>query len=82
MMTKQMCWILLAVLLWTVSVEAADGDFVWAKAIGGTGNDRGQAIAVDDVGNVYTTGSFKDTVDFDPGPGIFNLISVVMVVVH
>ncbi len=53
--------------------HANDGDFVWAKAIGAEESDQGHGITVDTSGNVYTTGSFKGTVDFDPGPGIFNL---------
>jgi len=51
------------------------GDLVWAKAMGGTDADYGEGIAVDGAGNVYTTGGFYDTVDFDPGPGTFNLTS-------
>lgn len=47
--------------------------FQWAKKIGGLGADYGQSITVDASGNVYTTGAFAETVDFDPGPGTFNL---------
>lgn len=52
-----------------------DGSFVWACRIGGTLFDFCYGIAVDSAGNVYATGSFRDTVDFDPGAGIFNLSS-------
>ncbi len=41
------------------------GQLVWAKNIGGVGNDRGEAIAIDTLGNVYLAGAFSDTVDFD-----------------
>jgi hypothetical protein len=53
----------------------SQGDFVWAKQMGQLGNDFGTGIAVDDSGNVYTTGIFMYTVDFDPdlGPGTYNL---------
>ncbi|MCI1267289.1 MAG: SBBP repeat-containing protein [Saprospiraceae bacterium] len=44
--------------------------YQWAKGIGGAESDVGQAIAVDAEGNVYTTGYFSGTVDFDPGPGV------------
>jgi Beta-propeller repeat len=47
----------------------------WAKSIGGTGADSGRGITVDDAGNVYTIGGFTGTVDFDPGPSVFNLTS-------
>ncbi len=58
-----------------ISKFTSDGNFVWAKAIGGNNNDSGDDIAIDDTGNVYTTGFFQSTGDFDPGPGIFNLES-------
>jgi hypothetical protein len=48
---------------------------VWAKQIGGTLADGGYSIALDSIGNIYITGGFRDTVDFDPGLGIFNFIS-------
>lgn len=52
------------------------GDFVWAIPIGGTGSDYGNSIQVDGLGNVYVTGYFENTVDFDPGAGTVNLTSL------
>ena len=59
-----------------VSKLNSSGNFVWAKSWGTTLSDVVTGIAVDGSGNVYTTGSYDDTVDFDPGPAIFNLTAV------
>lgn len=51
----------------------ASGNLVWAYGFGSTSLDRGLSIAVDPFGNVIITGEFRNTIDFDPGPGTFNL---------
>ena len=58
-----------------ITKHANTGDFLNAGNIGGTGNDRGHALAADSAGNVYTTGYFYSTVDFDPGAGTANITS-------
>jgi uncharacterized protein (AIM24 family) len=51
------------------------GSLVWAKAIGNTAQttDAPGEVAVDKPGNVYVTGRFSGTADFDPGAGTQNL---------
>ncbi len=55
-----------------------DGNFAWAKQIGGTDFDEGKSIALDRIGNIYVAGYFNETVDFDPGNSIYNLTSAGM----
>ncbi len=59
------------------------GNYVWAKSFGGTTTtpDQGNAITIDEQGNVFVSGSFRATntataVDFDPGPGVDNKFAV------
>jgi len=43
-----------------------------------SGNDTGSTVlgtVVDDTGDTYLVGSFRGTVEFDPGPGVANLTS-------
>lgn len=58
-----------------VSKLDASGNFIWAKQLGGVKEDWGSSIAVDDSGNVYTTGSFRLNGDFDPGINTYTLTS-------
>jgi hypothetical protein len=51
------------------------GNLVWAKAMGGTTSDTGNSISIDAAGNIYTTGYFTGTADFDPNAGVSNLTS-------
>ena len=53
----------------------ANGNFVWAKSFGGSSSDGGSSIMIDAVGDLYTTGYFHRTVDFDPGQGEYNITS-------
>ena len=51
-------------------------DFGFAASFGSTADDfGGPDIAVDAAGNTYALGVFRGTVDFDPGPGTFNMTS-------
>lgn len=52
------------------------GNFVWAKQMSGADDSRGYSLAVDSSGNVYTTGMFKFTCDFDPGSSVQNVTAV------
>ncbi|CAN0444543.1 unnamed protein product, partial [Phaeothamnion confervicola] len=45
----------------------------WAKNFGANLYNAGDGIATDASGNVYTTGNFFGTQDFDPGSGVFNM---------
>jgi hypothetical protein len=52
------------------------GNFSWVKRFGGSSYQFGYAIDFDSQGNIYTTGSFQETVDFDPSTtSVYNLTS-------
>ena len=59
-----------------VSKLNSSGDLVWARTFGSTGLDTVKSVAVDGAGNIHIAGSFNGTVDFDPGAGTVNLVSV------
>src|ERR1043165_3847418 len=48
-----------------ISKLDASGNYVWAKRIGAAQNDLAYDIVLDASGNVYVTGVFRGTVDFD-----------------
>lgn len=59
--------VVIAILSFGRSAQAQSVD--WARNIGGTYPDAGRDIQVDAAGNVYMTGFFQGSVDFDPGSG-------------
>lgn len=58
-----------------VAAYGPDGSIKWARAIGGPEFDEGHDVTTDSDNNVYITGQFRGTVDFDPGAGINELTS-------
>ena len=52
------------------------GEYIWSRTFGGYNGDHCYSIATDALGNVYSTGSFSETVDFDPSMYAFNLTAV------
>ena len=64
---------------WDAFVAKYDpnGKLVWAKQFGGPGDTvpRSDVLDIDNDNNVIVCGNFNNTVDFDPGPAVFNLTS-------
>lgn len=54
--------------------SGATGQFIWVLNLGGSDTDNVLGLAVDNQNNVYASGGFSDTLDFDPGPATFNLV--------
>jgi hypothetical protein len=53
----------------------ASGNLVFARGMGGAGDDRCLGLALDAAGNIHLSGFFRETVDFDPGSGTVSLTS-------
>jgi hypothetical protein len=51
----------------------AAGNFVWARQLQTSSGSMGNDVSVDGAGNVYSTGSFNNSGDFDPGAGTYSL---------
>jgi hypothetical protein len=49
------------------------GQYMFANRIGGASNDLAYGLAVNNSGEIFITGTFTGTVDFDPGEGVSNL---------
>lgn len=52
-----------------------NGTGIWGKSFGGNMNDRITSIDINANGNLFMTGNFQSTVDFDPNAGVTNLVS-------
>lgn len=57
-------------ILWFITLPVCAQTYQWAKTTGSTRSDIGWGVAVDNNGNVYTTGYFSETMDADPGSGV------------
>ena len=49
-----------------ISKIDANGNFVWAKQLSSPGLDESWDITTDDAGDIFITGHFRGSVDFDP----------------
>lgn len=65
--------LLFAIILIGINCNAQNPTFLWTESIGGASDDIGKAITIDALGNIYSTGTFSGTADFDPSGGIYNL---------
>ncbi|MEO6303668.1 MAG: SBBP repeat-containing protein, partial [Bacteroidia bacterium] len=51
-------------------------NYVWVKQFSGVSSESGSDIFLDPVGNIYVTGSFNGTTDFDPSPATYTAASI------
>ncbi len=58
-----------------VAKYTSTGTFLWAQSFGGSTWDLAEGCTTDSAGNIFLTGTFQNTVDFDPGPGIVSVTS-------
>lgn len=61
--------------VWVCKMDSA-ANVQWQRDLGNTPPTKdGDGITLDNKGNVYVTGSYIGTVDFDPGANVFDLTS-------
>lgn len=69
--TQKWLWLKVALLTCVLQYTVQGQSYEWVKGITGkSSSHRSVKIAVDGIGNVYITGEFEGTIDFDPGVGI------------
>ncbi|MEZ5046256.1 MAG: T9SS type A sorting domain-containing protein [Chitinophagaceae bacterium] len=54
---------------------SSSGSTVFANRLGSASSDRINKVIIDNVGSIYTSGTFSGTIDFDPSTNTNNLIS-------
>jgi hypothetical protein len=63
-------------LTWDAGLRGSTREFGLVLGLGSTNDlETGYAVATDAEGNVYVTGQFQGSVDFDPGPNSYPLTS-------
>ncbi len=51
-------------------------NLIWAHRLGSTETEYSQGLYVHPSGRIIVLGSFRNTIDFDPGPGVFNMTQI------
>jgi len=54
-----------------------DGNFIWVKQLEGIGLDLADQIDVSRDGRVLFAGRFEETIDLDPGVGVYNSTAII-----
>ncbi|MCP4440862.1 MAG: T9SS type A sorting domain-containing protein [Aureispira sp.] len=65
----------LSLILTIINLSVTGQTYEWVKGMGGSQYDYGNGQIIDASDNIYSTGSFNGTVDFDPNTGVHNLTS-------
>ena len=65
--------VMMLLLIFCSFTWADESDLVWSTFLGGSGNDYGQAVAVDDSGNTYACG-YTYTPEFPTTMGAFDTV--------
>jgi hypothetical protein len=58
-----------------IKKQSPNGDLIWVRRIGGTDDEFAGSFDADGQGNIFITGYFRGTIDFDPGTGTNNISS-------
>ena len=68
-------YVVLVISLLSTAIHTQGVKFEWSKSMCASSTDFSFSITTDASGNVYVTGYYQGTVDFDPGVLTFNLNS-------
>jgi uncharacterized repeat protein (TIGR01451 family) len=61
---------------WFISKFSPSGNFIWAKRLGGSPEESIGGISIGQSGNIFLTGYYKNTVDFDTDTSVYNLTAL------
>ena len=59
-------------LICVLATTTLNAQYEWVNTFGSSVNDGANSMDIDASGNIYITGVFQQTVDFDPGAGVTN----------
>lgn len=75
-LTKSVIFSILLSFVFVIDIYSQVLDFEWVKRTEGLSSEIGNCITVDLNGDIYSTGSFQGTVDFDPGTSVLNYTAI------
>jgi hypothetical protein len=64
-MKRKLRHVIVFILFWIITASAQAQTWQWAAKAGGPGNDYANAIDIDNSGNSYVTGKFRDSISFN-----------------